>query len=203
MKIATHMQSDLDFNSSVRVVMKRNRSYYESIWKTVVKTFRELHKMYENGHPNHKFSLGTFFSLKPFYVHHLSAKDLVMCCCKLHLHARWAVKAMIKCFTKQEIPFPVSDYLNFFSSLYADCENGENTYITWDCTPNKNKVCAHISRNWHELKNIAATSDVNVTVPFTEFMLPCYDAKGQLVKNQKGDPVKRLTPVKEHVLLTC
>ena len=86
--------------------------------------------------------MGTFFALKPFYILYASAKDLAMCCCKKHLHARWAPNALVTLMKKQEITLPeVSTYLEFFNSICTDCNDGEHTYLTCECTPNKKQMC--------------------------------------------------------------
>ena len=60
--------------------------------------------------------------MKPFYIHHATQKDMVMCCCKIHLHARWVIESLIKCLKKQDIIFPVSNYENFFKALHSNCQ---------------------------------------------------------------------------------
>ena len=121
----SRVQSGLSFASTVTEVIKRNRSYYQGIWKTIVKTYRELFQQYLKEHTRNEVSYGTFIALKTFYVHHTSTKDLVMCCCILHLHARWSILALIRCLEKQNIVFPCSDDLAFFSFLNTDCEAGD------------------------------------------------------------------------------
>lgn len=185
------IQSGLNFASTVTEVIKRNRAYFQSIWKTVVKSYQELHQQFLNENPNNKVSYGTFINLKPFYVHHASAKDLIMCCCKLHLHSRWSISALIACMDKQNITIPCRDYLTFFSFLYENCEAGTSTYLSWNCVC-KTDVCDHIAQKWNELKNTVLNSNKEVTVPFTEF-------KNQAIVNKKGETVKRLTAVKQNV----
>ena len=53
---------------------------------------------------------------------------------------------------------------------------------------------------WEQLKGIALRSDNMGTVPFTEFQKQLvYNQQGQIVLNKKGEPVKRLMPVKQKV----
>ena len=197
------IQEDLPLMSSVCEVVKRNRSYFQSIWKTVTKTYAELHQTYNNTYPTNKVSYGTFFALKPFYVHHASDRDLVMCCCKLHLHARWSIKALISLLTKQEIAFPPQDYDGFFNFLYEQCTKEEYTYICWECTPDRKLVCSEIMNKWNILKAIANESPDDETVLFTEFQnLVKYDTKGEPIKDKKGEIVKRLTPVQHNINAT-
>ena len=58
-----------------------------------------------------------------------------MCCCKMHVHARWSIKALVSLLEKQKIPFPVNDYDSFFAYLYQECNKEQHTYIAWECTP--------------------------------------------------------------------
>ena len=185
----SRVQSGLSFASTVTEVIKRNRSYYQGIWKTVVKTYRELFQQYLKEHPGNEVLYGTFIALKPFYVHHASTKDLVMCCCILHLHVRWSIIALIRCLEKQNSVFPCSDYLTFFSFLYTDCEADDSTYVSWECVLDRNTVSEHISVYWEQLKGIALRSDNMVTVPFTEFQKQL--VYNQIVLNKKWEPVKR------------
>ena len=86
---------------------------------------------------------GTFLNLKPFYIHNTSLKDMEMCCCKLHLHIRWCIKGILECAKKLEIRRTPSDYKSFYDIFDTDCEGADNTYISWECTPDKKKICAH------------------------------------------------------------
>ena len=95
------IQNGLDFISSVTMVKMRNRDFFQALWKTVTNTYVSLYLKYCKEHPEFPISWGTFLALKPFYVRHTSQKDLEMCCCKLHLHARWSIEALIKCANKQ------------------------------------------------------------------------------------------------------
>ena len=56
-------------------------------------------------------SYGSFLALKPFYIRSATTKDLEMCCCKKHLHARWSIVALIECCNKQNLNLgTVNDY---------------------------------------------------------------------------------------------
>ena len=106
-----------------------------------------------NENPGIKTSHGTFFALKPFYVRLATTKDLEMCCCKKHLHARWVIKAMIENCEKQMIGLGhINDYYTFFEQVTQHCKKEEHTNITWDCTPDKKSCCNHILTEWHNLK---------------------------------------------------
>lgn len=95
-----------------------------------------------------------------------------MCCCKLHLHARTAIKCLIACCKKQEITIEeISDYDSFFKNITANCSANETTYIDWICTPNKGSTCDDIQHTWSNLKDIILPKcDLNTTVPFTQFV---------------------------------
>ena len=144
--------------------------------------------------------MGLFLNLRPFYVRSVSSKDIEMCCCKLHLHARWVVSALMKLAGKLKIPLPFSDYESFFSILYAECGEIDNTYIPWVCTPNKKNVCDEIARNFSTIVGLMEGADENITVPFTHFeKKTAYNEKGEVIYNKKGKPVQRLVATKEQV----
>ena len=86
--------------------------------------------------PNHLVSWGTFFASKPFYE---------MCCCKLHLHARWVVSALLTTCKQQKI------------ELEAELESESNTYISWNCASDKKKSCVHVEDRWENLKQLITT----------------------------------------------
>ena len=76
-----------------------------------------------------------------------------MCCCKMHLHARWSITAFIKCCEKEGIDIgSITDYESFFNWLTKDCETSDNAYISWGCTPDKISACEEIAGNWVLLK---------------------------------------------------
>ena len=108
--------------------------------------------------------------LKPFYIRHVTQKDLEMCVCKHHLHARWAVDALVTNARQQGISlFEINDYTSFHQYLTSDCPNGELTYIGWDCTPSRNKICDHVIKKWSDLKNSVSNNDKDVTVKMQKF----------------------------------
>lgn len=137
----------LKYVDTVKSVVKRNSMFFQSIWITTVQTYRELYKKFCSENPGSKISFGYFVEMKPFYIRHATKKDLVMCCCKTHLHVRWVIDALIKCLKKQGIEFPVSNYETFFQALYSNCQHDEHSYISFDCTPNKKVVCQDILDN--------------------------------------------------------
>ena len=51
------IQTELPYVSTIRRVLKRNRLYFEHIWKTVVKTYAELHQDLSRIIPSTKFRM--------------------------------------------------------------------------------------------------------------------------------------------------
>ena len=70
--------------------------------------------------------------------------DMEMCCCKKHLHARWAITALIEIAKKQKISLEFGSYKEFFDVLTEKCTKDNLAYINWDCTPNKKSTCIDI-----------------------------------------------------------
>ena len=91
--------------------------------------FKELYIKFINENPDNRIGYGIFVALKPFYVRPVQKCDIEMCCCKKHLHARWALKSLLECTKKQKITVPFSDYNYFFEYLYTDCEKSATPYI--------------------------------------------------------------------------
>ena len=188
-----HIQTNLEFVSTVTTVRQRNRLFYQSIHKIVEVPFKELFVKYikENSESDH-VSWGTFIALKPFYVRHTSSKDMEMCCCKLHLHARWSINALLDCCKLQSIDLgQINDYYSFFDYITSDCQKETTTYVSWQCVSVKNKLCDKIKQKWEELRaTVKEASSINVTVPFVHF-------KKMPFKKKNGLIVDRLKTVKE------
>ena len=104
-----------------------------------------------------------------------------MCCCLLHLHARWAINAFIQCEKKENIPLESFDsYIKFSKALTEQCSNHDYTYISWQCTPDKKTTCQDISSSWECLKLfLIESSNGDVTVPFNYFQ------KANITKKRK------------------
>ena len=81
------IQSGLVFSASVNIIQQRGKEFYESMWRISRQT-TDLHKKYLDTYPANPVSLWTFFSLQPFHVCGVTTRDVEVCCCKLHLHAR-------------------------------------------------------------------------------------------------------------------
>ena len=178
------------------VTNKRGVELYESPWLLTNNTVRVLFRKFKREH-NSSMSLGTFLALRPFYVRAPTGKDIEMCVCKDHLHARWAVNAIVKLAKKQSIPIDFDSYESFFSnSLYSpQCKLGEDAseYIKWECTPSKKELCDHIAVNFENLKHeilSLAGEDVE-TVKMLHFIKKEERTrKGKWVKRLKAVPVQ-------------
>ena len=139
------IQSGLVFSASVNIIQQRGKEFYESMWRISHQTITDLHKKYLDTYPANPVSLGTFFSLLPFYVRGVTTRDVEVCCCKLHLHARWGIKALIMCLQNHGInPAEFNDYYSFFDFLTKNCED-DHAHISWECTPNKKHTCGDIT----------------------------------------------------------
>ena len=87
------IQTSLDFVSTVSIVSnKKGISFYENAWRITEPTAMALYTNFIPTFPNHEVAYGKFLALKPFYVRVATNSNLEMCCCKLHLHARWSIK---------------------------------------------------------------------------------------------------------------
>ena len=152
-----------------------------------------LYLKYCKENPNLTVSWGTFLAVKPFYVRHTDMKDLEMCCCKLHLHARLVIAAIIECAKKQNIELPLHDCQSFFEYLMEDCQKEQHAYISWKCTPDHRTICDNMKSKWNSLKALLVKGSANaITVHFLQFeKLP--------FENKKGEVLHRLKAVKKDV----
>ena len=112
-------QKELEFSTTVQIVKKRNREFYQSIWKTYTIPIVLLYRKYLEESPLNRMSMGLFLNLRPFYCRNVSLKDMEMCCCKVHLHGRWTVVGLVKLAAKLEISLPFADYTSFFQVKIA------------------------------------------------------------------------------------
>ena len=191
-------QSGLEFCSTVEVVQKRKKNFFVSIWMSYTVPISVLYSKYCTENPLHKVSYGMFLNLRPFYVRNVSVKDMEMCVCKIHLHVRWCISSMIKLAYKLNLSLPFDSYTGFFEVLYKNCSEGEQTYISWECTPNKKSCCEEIITLFNNVLMQLESADEKDTVSFTHFTKELqYDDKGNVIINKKTDkPVKRLVPKK-------
>ena len=168
--------------------MQRGKQFYHAIWMMLHLTY-ELFLKHIKTYPENSVSLGTFRVLKPFYLRTETEKDIEMCCCKLQLHARWAIEALIKCVLEQHIDIPFSNYTTFLDMLTRNCEENQTTHISWYCTPNKNTFCNDIKENWQSFsEGILASSSPGVHVNLTTFEMVQY-------KKKNGEITSKLKPV--------
>jgi len=138
--------------------------------------------------------------LKPFYIRTETEKDIGMCCCKLHLHARWAIEGIIKSAELHGIDLTFSSYTTFFEMLTQNCPSSPTAYIDWSCSPNKKDLCHHIQENWNRLSGkLKELSNDTLHIPFTTFdMIEHINQKGKTAKHLK--PVCKESSLKEIVV---
>ena len=118
-----------------------------------------------------------------------------MCCCKLHLHARWSNKAFVECCKLQKIGLhEITSYDTFFNHLTSSCLSDEVAYISLECCSDKKTLCNDIVKNGHNLKALADKSNSNVTIP----LMYC---EKQLHVTKKGKKTERLKAIKKNVNL--
>ena len=79
------IQENLMFKESVIVTKSRNIEYFTSKWFVTHKSVRELYNKYTTSHPDLPVSLGSFLTLKPFYIRQTTTKDIEMCVCVSHI----------------------------------------------------------------------------------------------------------------------
>merc|ERR1711923_15451 len=117
-------------------------------------SYQELYKKFLNENESIKVSVGTFNALRPFHIRTQAEKDIEMCCCITHLHARWAIEGILESAKLQNIQLPFSNYSNFFEWLYSNClQNNETTYLHWECTPDNQNTCSDITDVWEATSN--------------------------------------------------
>lgn len=184
-----NIQTGLDFAGTTTIVNQRGKQFYENNWMMLHTTYHELYLKFIEKFPNHKVSHGTFFALKPFYIRTETEKDIEMCCCKHHLHARWSIESIVKSAKEHNLGIPFEDYASFFAYLYSDCDDSETAYIPWSCTPNKNEFCTNIKHKWENLiGRLKESSNEKILIDFTTFEMVKY-------VNKKGKEVEHLKAV--------
>ena len=109
----------------------------------------------------------------------MTAKDIEMCVCKLHLEARTAVNALVSLAVKQNLDMKgIKDYDMFFTFLTTDCKKDDHTYIAWECTQDKKALCMHIQNRWKIIQQILApASDPEITANLTCFVKKAFKTK--------------------------
>ena len=177
-------------------MMKRGKQFYENNWMMLHLTYHELFRKYIQTCLENIISEGTFRVLKPFYVRTETEKDIEMCCCKLHLHARWSIEALVNSAHEQKIDIPFSNYATFFDILTRNCEKHPTAYISWLCTPNNKVFCNDITEIWHSIsQRIVASSSDDFCVPLTTFKMVEYQKKN-------GEISEKLKPVPTETSMT-
>jgi len=180
------IQFELDFVGTVTIIKQRQREFYQNRCILIL-TIKELYLKYLQSLPDNAVSLGTFLALKPFYIRAASTKDIKMCVCKKHLHARWSIQALVNLAEKQQIDIgTIKNYDTFFEYLTELCGKEESTYIDWECVDDKNLLCAHIEGKWNNLKEkLLDNDDGKTTVNMQHF-------EKVTIVTKKGKELKRL-----------
>lgn len=178
------IQVGLDFVSTTTITLRRNKQVYENVWYMLHVTYRELYKLYQESNPLYQVSIGTFRALKPFYVRTRTEKDIEMCCCKIHLHARWTIEALIECAQEQSIELPFTDYKSFFEFVTVNCAKHATAYIDWNCAC-KDQLCSHINSIWEKLcGEILPLSSKEICVDLTRFEMVEYKKKNEEISTK-------------------
>ena len=134
--------------------------------------------------------------MKPFYIKAATTKDISVCCCKLHLEARWCIDALIKICKDQNTPVEIINYTKIFEHLTAECGKNDHAYIDWDCTPNKETICMHVQNSWRVLsKYIKEKIDGEACVSMAAFKMQTY-------KKKNGQEAERLEQIKVNANIT-
>jgi hypothetical protein len=193
------IQSEVNFTDTVTMETTRNKktAFYQSCWHIYKKTVRELYALYTYENVDNPVSFTTFWRLKPFYTRSANQRDIELCCCKDHLHARWAIQALLENTSKQNIQLDFNSYETFFEYLTRKCDNVSegDKYINWACTPDKNTLCNDIHSQWTTLKNdLIAQNKPNVVTKFMHF-------EKKEVVSKKGKTYTLLQPISEVVNL--
>jgi len=165
------IQIGLDYHDVAVPIIQRNRMFIESNWYIATEPYKALYSKYISENPDFKVSYGTFLALKPFYMRSVTTKDVEMCCCKKHLHARWAVHALVQLCKQQKLETSFDDYYSFFETISSSCGRDATTKVSWNCVVNKKTLCNHASQNWNQIKeDLSQKCDSTKTVRMQHFV---------------------------------
>ena len=114
-----------------------------------------------------------------------------VCCCKIHLHGRWSINALIECAEKSDLQLSFNDYETFFKQLHSNCPSGEFTYVDWACADGQ-QLCIHAKHEWEALLHATTKCDAENRVKMVTF-------KKIKMINKKKQEVTRLKPVADKV----
>ena len=179
------IQDGLSFESGVsKSKNKRKVEQFVHVWRITTKTYLELYKLYVEQHPDHLVCYGNFVQLKPFYVRPASNKELAVCLCKTHTHARRTIACLLSLCESQDIDLDFTDYHSFFEHLQRNCPsvNDDATYIPWSCTPHRKCICEHQLETWNQLKEKLATNNSEVTKTIELFLNKEVEKNGEFKK---------------------
>ena len=165
-----YIQTGLDFIDIVNI-NHWNRAFYESNWMIIEKTYTQLDSEYLISHNEDcHISWETFMALKPFYIRTPIASHIKICYCKKDLYTRWSINALIDSAKMQSIDFGNITSYETFDYLTSSCDIESATYISWNCTPNKNEICEDITKNWDTLKqSLSEQSNDSITTNCMHF----------------------------------
>lgn len=89
---------------------------------------KSLYLKYIRKNSAYPVSYGSFHALKPFYIRHATLKDIEMCCCKKHLHARWSIDVLAEYSKRNGVDQPFNNYESFFQHVFANCRSQEQAH---------------------------------------------------------------------------
>ena len=128
MSLKPKIQTGLEYHIVV-LVIQHNRMFMESNWYIINETFKCLHMKYSSENPDSPVPYGIFLKLKPFYVRSVSTKDVEMCCCKKHQHARWPVSALLQLCKQQKVEPSFTNYYTFFNAISSSYAKDNHTTL--------------------------------------------------------------------------
>ena len=183
------IQYNLEYHDAVITIMQRRKPFYQSNWMKHSMTVHELHRMYSMTYEN-PISMGLFLALKPFYVKSSTKKDIEMCVCKTHLHARWCIESIIDCADEQSLGLG-EKIMTFFPYLTERCDTCDTTYISWVCSPDYKTICTHIQEQWKNFQCIISKANENVKVTLNRFVkVEIITKNGKRVKQLQASSTK-------------
>ena len=125
-----------------KVFKQREKEYYESRCRISHETIQDLHKKYKLSHESNRASSSTFFDLLSFYVRSITTWIVELCCCKLHLHGRRSITALLGSIKKHDLHLvEFNDYYSFSKYLTAGCPKDNYAHIYWHCFRDKTSLC--------------------------------------------------------------
>ena len=189
------IQTDLDYHSAITIISQRNKSFFQSMWRINQETIAKLHQNFLKDHPMNFICYGNFFNLRPFYTRSITTRDVEVCCCKMHLHARRSIDALLNCLKLHYLtPTQFNDYYTFLTYLTMNCASDNYTHISWECTPSKVSMCDHVKEQWKNfVEEVSLFLDIEDETDTTTVKLENFQPV--IVKNKVGEEKKHLKQV--------